>query len=195
MQANQRCLSDSKSIFEHFFKATTVSQQSGFTLLEMMVVITITGVLIVIASGDLLSVRAGEQVRSASESMRSVMATSRMKALTKGQKQYVGIDFTSETFTSTLYDEDAYAAGGWAESATWKKMEGVNLIPSKANGSAKKNPNTGVMTISFSPRGTAAADGSVLIKNASHPSSNGKIIVLNKVTGRVRIDDCTASCQ
>ena len=176
----------------------TLSSQSGFTLIELMIAITILGILTFISSGNLFSARSAEQVRSASETIRSVLTTARMKALSTGQKQYVGIDLNSSAIASTVYG-DSFADAAWSPNTAWRTLEGVDLIESKFDGSLKSGVTKGVNIYSFTSRGTAESDGSVLIKpikrSANESAASGKVIVVNQVTGRVRADDCTAACQ
>jgi len=171
-----------------------LSRQHGFTLLELMVVLAILGVMLAIASGSWSNVRAGDQVRSVAEKLRSSMVASRIKALSSGQRQYVGIDLSSETFATTIDDTLAFNASTskWGANTNWIETQGVNLLDSNADGSAA-TPSVTMKNYEFDPRGVTNKTGEscVLVKANDGAVTLGRVVIVNNFTGKVRVDDCT----
>ena len=169
--------------------------QRGFSLIELMVVVAILVILVTVSGGAWSSVRNTEQVTSAAEKIRSMMTSARLRALSVGQKQYIGFDMANDTVVTTADGGSTYddVANAWNAGARWESLAGVDLLDSNADGEALANPEI-IKTYSFSARGTSRS-GSVLAKSVGGAVEIGKIIVVNTVTGRVHINQCSTVCQ
>jgi prepilin-type N-terminal cleavage/methylation domain-containing protein len=177
-------------------------QQSGFSLIELMVVVSILGIMLTIANGTWTSVREAELVQTTAEKVRSVMTATRIKALSTGLNQYAGIDIYTNAFVSTSDGSSVYDLGAdtWSNASQWVGTTNINILDSVADGSAPGTPITTKKTLAFSARGVSSVAGEscVLIKHVRAPAGTGKIIVVNNFTGKVRVDDCTfagKNCQ
>ncbi|MDX8403606.1 MAG: prepilin-type N-terminal cleavage/methylation domain-containing protein [Mariprofundaceae bacterium] len=158
-------------------------KQSGFSLIEMMVVIGIIAILLAIAGGSFNSWRENTRVDSAKEKVASILQQARLTALSQRSDQSVTFDYTTNPANSnTIVD----AAG------QRHLFRGIVLQDYTCGTCSVAATNT--QTINFTPRGT----GTGLSMRISSPGTgNVFYMMVNSVTGRVDIRrGCVAGvCQ
>ncbi len=156
--------------------------QRGFTLIEMMVVIAIATILLVIAVGSWSRLREDNRVEAAAEEIYSALSAARVRALSTGRKEYVGLDYANDKVISTVWG-GAYNAATGAWSGTWRSYKGVDIVAANAAGTANTSINTKVFM--YSPRGTSTG-ASILVRRPGGAAGKRVLLTVTSVTGRVK---------
>ncbi len=181
-------------------KNVGANRQSGFTLIEMMVVIGIIAVLSAIVIGGWSALRESNKVEAAAESMRSALVAARIQAISTGRAQQVTVNFAAngaapaDSFASTV-------SGGVYSSAT-KRVEGGEYIASSGVDWVNAAGGLGACTVSqsgqtfktivFGSRGSASAlsSGGGVSRTwivQDKQGANRFCFTVNTVTGRVSL--------
>jgi len=168
---------------------------AGFSLIELMVVVGIITILGSVALIDRSQLVPEKRLDAAAEQIRSVMVAARLYALSTGIKQYVVIDTFTESFSSTIDRDAIYAGAHWLIGVNWNKLEEVDLRNSNSKGEAVMG--TRYESFSFSSRGTALGNSFLIRGWGVEAAGKGRVIIVNGVTGRVRIENCVdlGTCQ
>ena len=120
------------------------------------------------------------------------MVAARMKALSTGKVQYVGVDLTKYMIASTVYDEsnaNAYDAATdvWG-TLVWEAVDGVQFKESSNTG--VPTAQTGIKTFTFKSSGKVSATGStwsVLVQSNDATVLHKLVLTVSNVTGRVQV--------
>jgi len=156
-----------------FFGKKHFLSQRGFTLIELMVTITIGGILLSIAVGAWGQLRERTRVESAKENIVSALQMMRLRALSTGVNQVVTFDWTNDTVS---YTTNATMTSAFAP---------VDIQGFKCTGSVLKPAGTDTYT--FKPRGSVgfsdpAAQNIRVMKTGVNKMFTIKV---NDVTGRI----------
>jgi len=155
----------------------------GFTLVELMVTITIASILMAIAVGAWGALREKTRVKSAAEEIRSVLTAARLQALSTQSNATVAFDFTGETVTSSLW-------------AAPRAYTGVDLVAYTFGPPCTIQPGSTNNVITFRSTSRASGSGGVsgnmsVLVRPSGAVSPVYYLVVNPWTGRVRmVDTC-----
>lgn len=149
----------------------------GFSLVELMVTVTVGAILLGIAVGAYNTLRESTRVESAKEHIVSILQQARLRALASGENQVVAFDWPADSITflglTTTFDL-------------------VNLKGFTCTGSVTNDTNTD-NTFTFKSRGTVSYGGAGTkpqnLQVSSGSSSSAFVIKVNSVTGRIVVVD------
>ena len=148
-----------------------MQKESGFTLVELMIVISVASALMLVATFSYLSLRPSLRLNGVTRQMLGDLMTARMKSV--NQNNEFKVFFLNTTEYKILDDDDNDGTddmGEWSETKDIQdNYPGVTL-------SATSDPI-------FSPRGTANAGTTITLTN-----TNGTKTVSVSMTGRVKIN-------
>lgn len=152
-------------------------KQSGFTLIEMMVVLAIFAIVAAIAIPNFMSLLPGMRLNGAARQVMGDLMAARMKAVKLNKKTKVF--FNGNGYEYEIWD-DADNSGTVADNEGDDKERTLQTNYHDVTFSSTGNPI-------FSPRGTSNAGGTITLTN----STNGKQkkVTVHAFTGRVKIED------
>ena len=149
------------------------NKQSGFTLIEMMIVIAILGIFAGIAIPNYLSYMPKHRLNGAARQVMGDLMAARMQAVS--QNNEFKVFFLNNHEYRTLDDDDN---DGNADTGEWAETKDIHPEYHDVTFSATNNPI-------FHPRGTASPLGTTITLSSSNGS---KKYVQIRYTGRVMIE-------
>jgi len=149
-----------------------MQKESGFTLVELMIVIAIASVLMLVATFSFLSIRPSLRLSGATRQMLGDLMNARMKSVNENNE--FKVFFLNNNIEYTILDDDNN--DGTADTGEWSKTKDIQDNYPGVTLSATSDPI-------FSPRGTASAGTTVTLTN-----TNGTKTVSVSMTGRVKIN-------
>ena len=164
-------------------------REAGFTLLELLTVMSIGGILMALAVGGMFKLARAQQQSATSESLLSTMRAAQANAQGEGRAYCVRFDSTT-TWSTWRYSCDPAepTTPGSPLQVNQGKTEGtaflaaVSVTASPVSGLAHACPSTALGCAFFYPRGIASS-GSVQVKRQS--SSSTYTLTIVGITGRV----------
>jgi type IV fimbrial biogenesis protein FimT len=161
------------------FKKKRIIFQSGFTLIEVMVVILIVSIVAAIAISNISDSLPGFRLRSAARDIVSCLQEVKMRAVKENADAYVSFDVANNEYKAWVDDGAGAGAGNGSQDADETVFNAVTLT----TGIEFDQSNTTAGTLGFNSRGLPATTvGSVFIKNSK--SVYMKIIV--STAGNIR---------
>ena len=159
-----------------------LSRNSGFSLMELMVVVGIIAILSAIAIPSLSTMVPSFRLRSTARDMVSCYQEARLRAIKENTTVVVIADLPNDRLTAFVDNGPGAAAGNWALDASEKVVRQID-IPSQIDLYLSTIPFN---TMGFNGRGlpaTATGFGNLYIKTSG---ANYREISIN-ATGSVRI--------
>ena len=150
-------------------------KDSGFTLIELIVIIAIVGIFAAIAVPNFLSYMPKHRLNGAARQVMGDLMAARMKAVS--QNNEFKIFFLANGHDYTILDDDDN--DGTADIGEWTETKDIHPAYHDVTFSATNNPI-------FHPRGTASPLGTTITLSSS---SGSKKYVKVRYTGRVKITD------
>lgn len=132
---------------------TAIRSEKGFSMMELMIVITLIGILIAIAAPSIIAYRQTLDYRTTARSIASILRQAKSQAIKNNLEQRVvissagyGIQAGDRAYNST--------SGGWGSTTNF------TTIPSSVI-------TTPLTTLQFTPNGTASFAGTVHIQDTT----------------------------
>lgn len=151
--------------------SVVISGKKGFTILELMIVITVMGILAAIAVPNFQTFMAQRRLNGAARMVMSDMMSARMQAVTHNNNFQV---FFLDANRYQILDDDNN--NGVADSGEASQIINIQTTYSGVTMISTNNPI-------FSPKGTAANWATITLSNSS-----GSRKVMVAITGRARIE-------
>ena len=165
---------------ENRSKYLFLQYQSGFTLMEVMVVIGIVGIISAIAIPNFIGRLPDYRLRSATRDIVSCMQEAKLRAVKENAQVVVIFNQNTESYVSFI--DTVPAGGNWAVDGTETIVKQVTL-PSGID--IQSNPLTTSYTYGFNNRGLSAnAGGTIQMINNK---SNYTRVVIN-FAGNIRTE-------
>ena len=178
-------------------------RMSGFTVVELMVVLAIMGIMLVAAMPNLVQFTRNSRIKSGAQTVISVLRTARSHAITKRKKCAVLFNFDPDAHNlgyavKIYWDPEDYPEGGSV--TNWKTLpktiimtDGAGLPACNSGGGGVPFPNDSntadinVKYICFKPTGATvnvSNDKAILISDGTYEDT--ACIGLMQITGRIK---------
>jgi type IV fimbrial biogenesis protein FimT len=153
---------------------TRTPRNRGFTLIEMMIAITVAGILLMIAVPSFRNASLSSQLRSAANDFIASTNFARSEAIKRGAAVTMCV--------ST--DGSSCAAGGWEQG--WIVLSGTTVLQheSAAPSGFKMSATGSIATLSFQPIGVGVAPATLTVCRASPSVGSQERVVTLDSTGR-----------
>jgi prepilin-type N-terminal cleavage/methylation domain-containing protein len=143
---------------------------SGFTLIEMLVVVIIVGVIAAIAAPNFLGMLNRNRVNDAAQQVEGALKEAQRQAMRRGRQCSITVDDTNATISNP--------AGGCLLSN--RILDNVQL-------------NSSTNSITFSGKGNITGAAPVLVVSMANGTDNRKCVVLEGVLGTLRAGDYSSA--
>lgn len=156
----------------------TTQRSSGFTLMEVMVVIAIVGIMSAIAIPNFISWLPDYRLRSATRDIVSCFQKAKLRAVKENTRVVLIFDHLNEEYTAFVDNVPANWALDGAETVVRHKSmpAGIDI---------QANPSTSAYTYGYNGRGLAVGGGGTVQIN--NEKSNSSRIVINNA-GNIRTE-------
>jgi type IV fimbrial biogenesis protein FimT len=153
---------------------TRTPRNRGFTLIEMMIAITVAGILLMIAVPSFRNASLSSQLRSAANDFIASTNFARSEAIKRGAAVTMCV--------ST--DGSSCAAGGWEQG--WIVLSGTTVLQheSAAPSGFKMSATGSIATLSFQPIGVGVAPATLTVCRATPSVGSQERVVTLDSTGR-----------
>jgi len=153
---------------------TRTPRNRGFTLIEMMIAITVAGILLMIAVPSFRNASLSSQLRSAANDFIASTNFARSEAIKRGAAVTMCV--------ST--DGSSCAAGGWEQG--WIVLSGTTVLQheSAAPSGFKMSAIGSIATLSFQPIGVGVAPATLTVCRATPSVGSQERVVTLDSTGR-----------
>ncbi len=164
-------------------KAGKSSKQSGFTLIELMVVMFLIAMTLGLVAPKIFSGLFSDEVKDSTRMIAGLLAEARNKALISRESHYLFFDFQRQTFWFTADANASQSLEGLDDDAG-HPLEPVRLIDFQDN--TGKTLNQGIVKIEFFPSGLVRP---LLIHLSDDEADTRKTIRVKPFNHRLKIYD------
>ena len=195
----------------HSYIAVRPPAQRGFTLIELMVTVTVLGVLLSLAVPSFAKLIAGNRITTQTNELISAFNLARSEAVRRGQAIAIrtdddGIDFGKSWKVFTDSDADGAIPGTVTatngtplrESAAVSGGIAMNRVTRTGSAGSYTYTNSSAgdkMYVVFTSRGANNAGAAAFFKvcNAANPTVKGRIVQVSPV-GKISLDSSNETC-
>jgi len=160
-----------------------MSKQEGITLLEMLIVLSILGLLTAVAMPTYAAWRENAHYKEAARSIASALREARIMAISRNLECRVDFDVDEGRYR-VMQGDMAYGSTtfttvrrGWVEVSEVVILKGNDTCDSSAD-----------LSIQFNPNGTGNSRYICVMDNSASPVLKYKVAVKSSTTGRVVIE-------
>ena len=161
----------------------------GFTLLEMLAVLTIIGILAAIAVPSVFAMMTRAQLSNSAERVRDILETSRIQTTQKNKPCNIYIPTGNQVVSDCLISADSSSSGitGVTDGLPSVKLDGRNDIIIESIKDFDSTVSTvSLLRINYSSRGITQNSGTVVLYSRSNPDGEKKCLIVDAGIGLVR---------
>ena len=170
----------------------------GFTLLEMLAVLTIIGILTAIAVPSVLAIMTRAQLSNSVELVRDTLEISRTQATQKNKQCNIYIPAGNQVVSSCLISADSTSTiTGVTNKLPSVKLDNQNDIIIESIKDFSTGSTVSLLQINYNSRGITQNFGTVVLSSRRNPSGEKKCLKIDRGVGLISIGNYinNTTCQ
>ena len=174
----------------HFYVHKLIYQKDrGFTLLEMLAVLTIIGILTALAVPNVLAIMTRAQLTNSVERVRDTLETSRIQTTQKSKPCNIYIPTGNQVVSNCLISADSYSSGitGVTNGLPSVKLDDRNDIIIESIQDFSTGSTGSLLQINYSSRGITQNFGTIVLSSRSNSNGEKKCLKIDRGVGLISI--------